>query len=74
MKKQKTFEESIERLEEIASELESGKIKLDDMMKIYEEGSQLIKFCLKKLDTAEKKIKELTGKDESTFNLNSFEE
>lgn len=51
-----TFEEKIKKLEEIATELESGKLNLDESMKKFEEGIMLSKECNKILDEAEKKI------------------
>ena len=64
MNKKKSFEDSVKRLDEIVSELESSEIKLDDMLQLYEEGSELIKICLSKLDDVEKKISVLSGGNE----------
>jgi exodeoxyribonuclease VII small subunit len=64
MSKPKNFEEALRRLENIVSELENGEIKLDDMLQLYEEGSELIKYCLTKLDDVEKKINILSADGE----------
>ena len=56
----KTYEESIDRLEEIVSALESGEFSLDESMKLFEEGTKLVSFCSTSLDKAQAKIKELT--------------
>ena len=56
----KTYEESIDRLEEIVSALESGEVSLDESMKLFEEGTKLVSFCSESLDKAQAKIKELT--------------
>lgn len=74
MSEQKSFEEAIKRLEELVGKLESGDVPLEDMLKLYEEGAQLIKFCLDKLDNAEKKIKKLSANHTSDFTLDSLEE
>ena len=37
-KKELSFENAMERLEEIASQLESGEFTLDEALKLYEEG------------------------------------
>ncbi len=58
-KQTKTFESALKRLEEIVSNMESGDISLDDSIKVLEEGNELVKYCLIKLDDAEKKIKKL---------------
>jgi exodeoxyribonuclease VII small subunit len=66
MTKAKTFEQAIDRLNEIVSRLENGESHLEEMLKLYEEGMGLIKFCLSKLDDVEKKISTLNreGDDE----------
>ena len=52
----KTFESALEELEDIASELETGDLGLDDALGKYEKGVQLSRFCRKKLDEAARKI------------------
>lgn len=54
---EKTFEEMIENLEKISSELENGDLTLEQSMKKFEEGMKLSKKCSEILDNAEKKIK-----------------
>ena len=54
------FEESIKELEKIVKSLEDGEPSLDESLKSFEKGINLIKFCQKELETAENKIKELT--------------
>ena len=64
-----SFEHSLQRLEEIVETIEQGKVSLDDVMKIYEEGIHLSKSCLDQLSQAEMKLKRL-GKDlEGNFAL-----
>ena len=50
------FEEAYSRLEEILEKMNSGKVSLDDALKLYEEADALITTCQKKLTEAEKKI------------------
>ena len=59
----KSFEQSIKRLEEVVAALESGKLSLEDSLKLYEEGTQLVAACSEFLDSAEQKISILTGAD-----------
>lgn len=56
MEKEKTFEESLSELEQIASNLENGNLGLDEAIKEFEKGMKLSKECSQKLDEAEKKI------------------
>ena len=54
-----SFEEALEKLEKIVNQLESGQIKLEDAVKVYEEGVQLKKICEKKLSDAQMKVEKL---------------
>ena len=62
-KKELSFEESMERLEEIVSSLESGEFPLDESLKLFEEGVKLVKSCNKKLESVEKSVKKLVNID-----------
>lgn len=56
MKEEKTFEDNLKELEDVAKNLESGKLDLDESIKEFEKGMILSKKCTEKLDLAEKKI------------------
>lgn len=56
MEKNKTFEESLLKLEVIIRELESGEVPLDDMVKKYTEAMELVKFCNEKLVTRQREV------------------
>lgn len=60
MKENKKFEEMMEDLEQIAKDLESGNLSLDDSVKKFEQGMEISKECSKILEDAEKKITILT--------------
>ncbi len=62
-KKDINFEDAISKLNEIAEELESGNLSLDESMAKFEEGMKLSKSCKEMLDTAEKKITMLITDD-----------
>ena len=64
MAKKKTFEESIEGIETLIEQIETGEIGLEDALKHYEKGTKLIAHCRGILDAAETKIAELTGEGE----------
>lgn len=55
------FEESLDRLDEIAAELSSEAVELDKALELYAEASKLINFCNKKLATTQTKIEKLMG-------------
>jgi len=54
------FEDALLKLEEIVDKLEAGDISLDDSLKVFEEGNDLVKLCLKKLNEAEQKLKSIS--------------
>lgn len=56
MSKDKTFEESYARLEEILEKINLGEVSLEDSITLYEEADTLINKCNTKIDAAEKKI------------------
>jgi len=53
-----TFEEALNRLEEIARQLEEG-LPLEESLKAFEEGVRLFKYCAGKLERAEQKVQML---------------
>ena len=55
------YEKSVARLEEITDKLENGNLPLEEMMKLYEEGTALAAKCSKILDAAQLKITELSA-------------
>lgn len=68
---QMTFEEAMDELETVVRQLETGKIKLDEAVAVYECGIKLKELCENKLKQAKSKIDklvinaqgEITGKE-----------
>ena len=52
----KSFEDNMEKLEKIVTDLEKGNLNLDDSVEKFEEGMKISKECNKILEEAEKKI------------------
>lgn len=69
MAKELTFEESMEKLEEIANELEKNDLSLDESIKKFEEGMKISKHCKDIIDKAEKKITILVDGKEDNFKI-----
>jgi exodeoxyribonuclease VII small subunit len=55
-KKPQTFESALERIEQIAAQMESNELPLDQLVVVYEEGLHLVRFCSERLDDAEKRL------------------
>ncbi len=74
--KEVSFEESLEKLENIVHELENGSIELDKAIEKYTEAMKLVKYCSDKLNSATEKVnKILTENGELVdFNIEDNEE
>ena len=51
-----SYEEAFSRMQEVLEKLENGNVKLDESLKLYEEGIKLYRYCNMILDEAELKI------------------
>lgn len=51
-----TYEEALAQLNDTVNKLNSGKVSLDESIKLYQEGISLAAFCDKKLKEVEQKI------------------
>ena len=68
------FEKSLNRLEEIVDELEKGEISLEDSLKFFEEGMNLLAELKKYLLDAEFKIKKLIEDSEGRLKTDEYKE
>lgn len=57
--KSKTFEASMQRLEQIVARMDSGDVSLEEALKLFEEGTALVSGCNQQLDEAELKVVKL---------------
>ena len=61
------FEEAMGKLETILGELEEGDLALERSLELFEEGVRLSRACVKRLDSAERRIevlmKDAAGED-----------
>lgn len=65
-KKEMTFEEMLVRLEEIVRSLDKVETPLEEALKLFEEGTGLVRKCSETLDLAQQKVNILTrGEDGS---------
>ncbi len=66
-----SYEDSLERLEEIVKRLESGKLPLDESLQLFEEGTRLTKVCQRRLTEAELRIEKLMADGVRTEDIES---
>ena len=69
---EKSFEENLERLEEVVSKLEQGDLPLEEAIKLFQEGMKLSQSCSKKLSAAETEVKKLVAAGEK-LQLEAFD-
>ena len=55
----KTFEESMARLEQIVRAMERGDVALEESLKPFQEGTELVRSCQKLLDDAQLQVKKI---------------
>ncbi len=59
-----TFEASMQRLEQIVRAMERGDVALEESLKLFQEGTELVRSCQKLLDEAQLQVqKVLTAAD-----------
>ena len=65
-KEKMSFEASMERLEQIVRAMERGDVALEESLKLFQEGTELVRSCAKQLDDAQMQIQTvLTAPDGS---------
>jgi len=69
-----SFEEYLRKLEKIVHKLEEGELTLDKSVKAYEEGMNISKICLEKLNKTKKKIEQLVIEGEENYSTKPFSE
>ena len=54
-----TFEQNMLRLEQIVRAMERGDVALEESLKLFQEGTELIRNCGKLLDDAQLQVKKI---------------
>ncbi|OIJ16879.1 exodeoxyribonuclease VII small subunit [Anaerobacillus alkalidiazotrophicus] len=62
-KKDISFEEAMEKLEEVVGKLEQGDVPLEEAISMFQEGMTLSKFCHDKLKNVEKSMDRILRED-----------
>lgn len=55
-----SYEKAFAELERVVSSLENDQLSLDESMKLFSRGQNLVEHCSKLLDTAELKVQTLS--------------
>ena len=61
-----TFEASMARLEQIVRAMERGDVALEESLKLFQEGTELVRNCQKLLDDAQLQIKKIMAAEDGS--------
>ncbi len=63
-KQNKSFESNMQRLEQIVRAMERGDVALEESLKLFQEGTELVRSCNELLENAQLQVKMImTGSD-----------
>ncbi len=71
-KQELTFEQAMGRLEQIVRAMERGDVALDESLKLFQEGTELVRSCEKRLNDAEMEIKKVMTAPDGSPVLEDF--
>ena len=72
--KKEPFEKSVNRLEGIVADLESGEKGLEESLTLFEEGVHLAKGLTKRLEEVKRKVEAVTKDAQGRLRLEPLEE
>lgn len=61
-----TFEQNMSRLEQIVRAMERGDVPLEESLKLFQEGTELVSICGKLLDEAEQQVMKIVTLDDGS--------
>lgn len=64
--KNQTFEQSMARLEQIVRAMERGDVALEESLKLFQEGTALVRSCQKLLEDAQLQVKKIMTAPDGT--------
>ena len=67
-----TFEQNMQRLEQIVRAMEQGEVALEESLKLFQEGTALVASCGKLLDEAEMQVKKVVTDSEGHPAMEDF--
>jgi exodeoxyribonuclease VII small subunit len=70
---ERSFEEAMQRLEEIVAKLEGGSIGLEESLQLFEEGVALARHCQDRLQYAQGRLESLVQKENGQVSIVPFQ-
>lgn len=68
----RTFEQSMARLEQIVRAMERGDVPLEESLRLFREGTQLVRDCSQLLDEAQLEVKKVLNAADGSPVLEAF--
>ncbi|MBE6933686.1 MAG: exodeoxyribonuclease VII small subunit [Ruminococcaceae bacterium] len=72
--KNTTFEANMQRLEQIVRAMERGDVALDESLKLFQEGTELVRSCGKLLDDAQLQIEKVVKGSDGNPTFEEFQD
>lgn len=60
-----TFEQALARLDEVVARMDGGDVGLEEAVRLFEQGQELLGVCRERLALAQQRITELTAQGEN---------
>lgn len=60
-----TFEQALARLDEVVTRMDGGDVGLEEAVRLFEQGQELLGVCRERLALAQQRITELTAEGEN---------
>lgn len=70
---EQSFEQALDRLEQIVERMEAEQLPLEQLLAQYEEGVKLVNFCSERLAAAEKRIEIISRNASGKLEVADFE-
>lgn len=68
------FEEALARVEELVRQMDAENLPLDQMIRLYEEGTAMIRTCQQRLTEAQQKVERITQGASGTLTVEPLEQ
>lgn len=69
-----SFESAMTRLEQIVRAMEKGDVALEESLKLFQEGTDLVRRCQKLLDEAQLQVKKITAAPDGSPEEEAFQD
>lgn len=66
MNEKLTFEEAMQRLEQIVRAMERGDVALEESLKLFQEGTDLVRKCSAMLENAQLQVSKIAAAPDGT--------